>query len=108
MTRYFFGDTVKCFVKQLNFFVTQSSADSNRSSQKQYINNNNVIVNSAHQDRVLIGPQYRMTFAEQDRMKRKNKQIKKEEKAKAREERLLRTKWNLDSDLINKHELDFR
>lgn len=86
----------------------KSSADSNRSSQKQYINNNNVIVNSAHQDRVLIGPQYRMTFAEQDRMKRKNKQIKKEEKAKAREERLLRTKWNLDNDLINKHELDFR
>ncbi|XP_048755336.2 ceramide kinase-like protein [Ostrea edulis] len=87
----------------------KSSADSNRSSEpKQYINNNNVIVNSAHQDRVLIGPQYRMTFADIDRMKRKNKQIKKEDKAKAREERQLRTKWNLDNELINKHELDFR
>ena len=87
---------------------SQSSADSNRTSQKQYINNTNVIVNSAHQDRDLIGPQYRMTFADADRMKRKNKQIKKEEKAKAKEERLLRTKWNLDNELMNKHELDFR
>ncbi|XP_078320681.1 ceramide kinase-like protein [Crassostrea virginica] len=86
----------------------KSSAGSNRTSQKQYINNNNVIVNSAHQDRDLIGPQYRMTFADADRMKRKNKQIKKEEKAKAKEERLLRTKWNLDNELMNKHELDFR
>ncbi|XP_062581294.1 ceramide kinase-like protein [Saccostrea cucullata] len=87
----------------------KSSAGSNKSSeQKQYINNNNVIVNSAHQDRNLVGPQYRMTFADMDRMKRKNKQIKKEEKAKAREERHLRTKWNLDNELVDKYELDFR
>jgi cellobiose-specific phosphotransferase system component IIB len=93
----------------VSFVMMQSSADSNKSSeQKQYINNNNVIVNSAHQDRNLIGPQYRMTFGDIDRMKRKNKLIKKEEKAKAREERQLRTKWNLDNELMNKHELDFR
>ncbi|KAJ8314270.1 hypothetical protein KUTeg_008831 [Tegillarca granosa] len=63
----------------------------------------------AHQDKRLVGPQYRMTFSEMERLKRKNKQIKKEEKKKAKEQTKMFSVWNMDNVIFDeKEQLHFR
>ncbi|KAK3109145.1 hypothetical protein FSP39_023933 [Pinctada imbricata] len=84
------------------------SAGSETSQQRQFKINNNVIMNTAHQDRKLVGPQYRMTFADEERLKRKKVAIKKEEKKRAKEEKRLKSSWNIDNTICYDGELDFK
>ncbi|XP_071101915.1 ceramide kinase-like protein [Haliotis cracherodii] len=65
-------------------------------------------VNPLHQKPRYVGPQYRLTFTEQERAKRQKAQRKKEEKAKKKEESRLNSYWNLDNELCQQRELDFR
>lgn len=49
----------------------------------------------------LVGPQYRMTFAEQERARRSKKQQKKEEKKKEKEAQKMKSVWNIDNEIRN-------
>ena len=57
---------------------------------------------------LLVGPQYRPTFAERDRAKRRKRLIKKEEKKKAKEQQKMKSIWNLDNEMRTDDNLDFR
>ena len=56
----------------------------------------------------MVGPQYRPTFAERDRAKRRTRRIKKEEKRRTKEEQRMKSVWNLDNELRSDDNLDFR
>lgn len=56
----------------------------------------------------LVGPQYRLTFAEQDRARRNQRAQKKEEKQKAKEVLKMRSVWNIDNEIRTEHVLNFR
>ncbi|XP_069111083.1 ceramide kinase-like protein [Argopecten irradians] len=89
--------------------TNRNSAGSSRGSAgSRKIKNGDVIINKAQQDNRLVGPQYRMTFAEKDKLKRKTKQIKKEEKIKEKEAAKSRSVWNIDNEICNEQELSFR
>ncbi|XP_060083481.1 ceramide kinase-like protein [Ylistrum balloti] len=90
--------------------TNRNSAGSSRGSagSRTKIKNGDVIINTAQQEKQLVGPQYRMTFAEKDKLKRKTKQIKKEEKIKEKEAAKSRSVWNLDNEICTEQELSFR
>ncbi|XP_033762844.1 ceramide kinase-like protein [Pecten maximus] len=90
--------------------TNRNSAGSSRGSagSRTKIKNGDVIINTAQQEKQLVGPQYRMTFAEKDKLKRKTKQIKKEEKVKEKEASKSRSVWNIDNEICNEQELSFR
>ena len=50
-----------------------------------YKRKDNVLVNTAPQDQRLCGPQYRPTFADEEKWRRKSKVLKKEEKKKIKD-----------------------
>lgn len=49
-----------------------------------------------------------MTYAEEDRLRRKTHQIKKEEKKKNKETNKSKSVWNLDNTVCEELELDFK
>lgn len=55
-----------------------------------------------------VGPQYRATFREQEIVRRKKMARKKEEKMKAKEESKLKSVWNVDNEICDELELNFR
>lgn len=50
-------------------------------------------------DQRLVGPQYRATFAEQERARRSKKEQKKQEKKKEKEAQKMKSVWNIDNEL---------
>ena len=63
---------------------------------------------AAASDQKLLGPQYRMTYAEQDRAKRRKHKMKKEEKKKKKEGERMRSVWNIDNEINESMSLEFR
>ncbi|OWF45408.1 ceramide kinase-like protein [Mizuhopecten yessoensis] len=90
--------------------TNRNSAGSSRGSagSRKKIKNGDVIINTAQQEKQLVGPQYRMTFAEKDKLKRKTRQIKKEEKVKEKEASKSRSVWNIDNEICTEQDLNFR
>ncbi|VDI78604.1 ceramide kinase-like protein [Mytilus galloprovincialis] len=73
-----------------------------------YKRKDNVLVNSAPQDQRLVGMQYRQTFADEERWRRKKKVLKKEEKKRIKEESKIQTVWNIDNEICDDTLLSFR
>ncbi|KAL5007346.1 hypothetical protein ScPMuIL_016152 [Solemya velum] len=65
-------------------------------------------IQSAPPPQVLVGPQYRMTFMDQERLRLKKKAQKKETKKKEKEVRRLNTVWNIDNEICTEKDLDFK
>ena len=73
-----------------------------------YKRKDNVLVNTAPQDQRLCGPQYRPTFADEEKWRRKSKVLKKEEKKKIKEESRMKSVWNIDNEMCEDTLLNFR
>lgn len=85
--------------------IPQGSGNKNNNIYKR---KDNVLVNSAPQDQRLVGMQYRQTFADEERWRRKKKVLKKEEKKRIKEESKIQTVWNIDNEICDDTLLTFR
>ncbi|XP_052091884.1 ceramide kinase-like protein [Mytilus californianus] len=87
---------------------TGSRTGSEHKNNNIYKRQDNVLVNSAPQDQRLVGLQYRQTFADEERWRRKKKVLKKEEKKRIKEESKIQTVWNIDNEICDDTLLSFR
>lgn len=66
------------------------------------------MVHTAPQVERLVGPQYRQTFADSEKWRRKKKSMRKEEKKQMKEESRLHSYWNIDNEVCEDIMLNFR